>query len=138
MLFRSGFNLDDGSALTAFRIRRSGAPDDAEAWFAYASLRAAGGSVQTFAPSQVRFEPLARWTSPRTRGVYPVAQRIRIGERSFETQPLMADQELDPSGAGGFAYWEGASDLLEGGRAAGRGYLELTGYAAPLPSLLTG
>jgi predicted secreted hydrolase len=134
----AGFNLDDGSALTAFRIRRKGSPDDAAAWFAYAALRAAGGSVQTFEPSQVRFEPLQRWTSPRTRAVYPVAQRISIGTRRFETRPLMPDQELDARVAGGFAYWEGASDLLEGGRPAGRGYLELTGYAAPLPQLLTG
>jgi predicted secreted hydrolase len=29
-------------------------------------------------------------------------------------------------------YWEGASTLLEGGRTVGRGYLEMTGYVAPL------
>jgi predicted secreted hydrolase len=130
-----GFNLDDGSALTAFRIRRAG---DGAAWFAYGSLRTAGGGVQTFTPGQVLFEPLQTWTSPRTRAVYPVAQRIRIGSRRFETRPLMPDQELDQRAGSGIAYWEGASELLEGGRTVGRGYLELTGYAGPVPGVLSG
>jgi predicted secreted hydrolase len=133
-----GFNLDDGSALTAFRIRRAGAGDRDEPWFAYASLRTAALGVQTFAPAQVRFETLQTWTSPRTRASYPVAQRIQVGSRRFETRPLMSDQEFDARTGGGFAYWEGASDLLEGGRAVGRGYLELTGYAGPVPGLATG
>jgi predicted secreted hydrolase len=133
-----GFNLDDGSALTAFRIRRAGAGDRDPPWFAYASLRAAPRGVQTFAPAQVRFEALQTWTSPRTRAAYPVAQRIQVGSRRFETRPLMPDQELDARAGSGFAYWEGASDLLEGGRTVGRGYLELTGYAGPVPGLVTG
>ncbi|HEX4583482.1 MAG TPA: lipocalin-like domain-containing protein [Burkholderiaceae bacterium] len=133
-----GFNLDDGSALTAFRIRRAGAADRDPPWFAYACLRSAARIVQTFAPAQVRFETLQTWASHRTRAVYPVAQRIQVGSRQFETRPLMPDQELDVRAASGFAYWEGASDLLEGGRAVGRGYLELTGYAGPVPGQVTG
>jgi predicted secreted hydrolase len=125
-----GMNLDDGSALTAFQIRRreSGPPI-----YAYASLRGPDSpQVHTFAPPEVDFEPLARWTSPRTRAVYPVAQSIRVGDRVFETQPLFEDQELDSRGSAGAIYWEGASRLSEGGRLAGRGYLEMTGYAAPM------
>jgi len=134
----AGFNLDDGSALTVFRIRRAGASSGEAAWFAYASLRAPGARVQIFPPAQVRFEPLQTWTSPRTRAAYPVAQRIAIGSRQFETRPLMPDQELDARAASGIVYWEGASDLLEDGRAVGRGYLELTGYAGPVPGDLSG
>jgi len=29
-------------------------------------------------------------------------------------------------------YWEGASELLEDGQRVGRGYLEMTGYVAPM------
>ena len=130
-----GFNLDDGSALTAFRIRHAAGAGEP---FAYASLRPPGEAVRTFAPAQVRFEPLQTWTSPRTRTVYPVAMAIRIGARRFETRPLMPDQEFDARASSGIVYWEGASELLEDGRTAGRGYLELTGYAAPVPALLTG
>jgi len=126
-----GFNLDDGSALTAFRIRRAADGSSDPAWIAYASLRVPGRPMRTFASSQVRFEPLQRWTSPRTRASYPVAQRILVGSRQFETQPLMLDQELDARTSSGIVYWEGASELLEGGRTIGRGYLELTGYAGP-------
>ncbi len=128
-----GFNLDDGSALTAFQIRRAGAEPAGSAWLAYASLRSAAARVQTFASNKVRFEPLQTWTSPRTRAAYPVAQRIAVGSRQFETRPLMPDQELDARATSGIAYWEGASDLLEAGRTVGRGYLELTGYAGRVP-----
>jgi predicted secreted hydrolase len=125
-----GINLDDGGALTAFQIRRK---SDASSLYAYASLRAAGAAhARTFAPHEVRFEPLAHWRSPRTRAQYPIAQRITVGTRVFETQPLMPDQELDTRLAGSTVYWEGASTLFEAGRRVGRGYLELTGYAAPL------
>jgi predicted secreted hydrolase len=125
-----GMNLDDGTALTAFRTRRKG---DGAVLFAYASMRTAGAvQPRVFAPEQVRFEPLAHWESPRSRARYPIAQRITVGERVFETRPLFADQELDARSTGSANYWEGASTLSEEGRKVGRGYLELTGYAAPL------
>jgi predicted secreted hydrolase len=127
-----GFNLDDGAALTAFRIRDAAGGTS----YAYASLRAPGHATRTFAPSQVRFEPLQQWVSPRTRARYPVAQRITAGERTFETRPLMPDQELDARASSGLVYWEGASDLLEDGQAVGSGYLEMTGYAGPAPGSL--
>jgi len=124
-----GMNLDDGGALTAFRIRaRAG---EAPVW-AYASLRDAGGTLVVFGPDEVAFSALAEWRSPRTGATYPVAQRIRVGSRSFDTQPLMNDQELDSRATTGAVYWEGASTLLEAGRRIGRGYLEMTGYVEPM------
>ena len=44
----------------------------------------------------------------------------------------MPDQELDSRASTGAVYWEGASLLLEGGHRVGRGYLEMTGYLAPI------
>jgi len=42
-------------------------------------------------------------------------------------------QELDSRAGTGTAYWEGLSELLDAaGRPAGRGYLEMTGYAGKL------
>jgi predicted secreted hydrolase len=125
-----GMNLDDGAALTAFQIRRRGS---GEKLYAYASLRVAGSEAPRLHGSdEVSFETIERWTSPRTGGVWPVAQRIRVGSRTFETRPLFADQELDSRGSTGAVYWEGASQLLEGGRRVGRGYLEMTGYVEPI------
>jgi len=124
-----GMNLDDGSALTAFEIRRI---DGGPPLYRYASLRAPNAAVRTFGGDEVRFEALTTWRSPRTGATYPVSQRLTLGERVFETRPLMNDQELDSRGSTGAVYWEGASELLESGRRVGRGYLEMTGYFAPL------
>ena len=124
-----GMNLDDGTALTAFRIRsRATGP----AIWTYASLRVPGAQPRIYNGEAVAFEPLTRWRSPRTGAEYPVAQRLRVGDRTFETRPLMSDQELDARASTGAVYWEGASELLESGRRVGRGYLEMTGYFAPM------
>lgn len=126
----AGMNLDDGAALTAFQIRRR---VSGEKLYAYASLREPGSATPwLFAADEVDFTPIERWSSPRTRGVWPVAQRIRVGRRTFETEPLFADQELDSRASTGAVYWEGASRLAEGGRGVGRGYLEMTGYLEPI------
>jgi predicted secreted hydrolase len=125
----TGINLDDGGALTAFQIRRK---DNGAALHAYASLRAPGGDVRVFGADQVRFERVAEWTSPRTRATWPVAQAITIDARRFTTRPLMNDQELDSRRSAGAVYWEGASELTENGQRVGRGYLEMTGYVAPM------
>jgi predicted secreted hydrolase len=125
-----GMNLDDGSALVAFQIRRQ-QPEQPPVQ-TYAAIREASGRVQLVAASEVRFTPLRYWNSSRHRTAWPVAQRIEVGDRSFETRPLMDDQELDSSLSTGAVYWEGASELLEAGRPVGRGYLEMTGYLAPL------
>jgi predicted secreted hydrolase len=125
-----GMNLDDGTAIMAFQTRRKG---DGAPLFAYASLRAPNAHPsRQFTGAAVRFEPLAVWESPRTRARYPVSQRVTLGDRVFETRPLFNDQELDARLTGSAIYWEGASTLLENGRSVGRGYLEMTGYAAPL------
>ncbi|MGZ9030208.1 MAG: lipocalin-like domain-containing protein [Burkholderiaceae bacterium] len=125
-----GMNLEDGSALTAFQIRRQGASE--APLYAYASLRPASGTTRTFSPEEVRFVPRSQWTSPRTRAMWPVAQEIHIAGRRFATRPLMNDQELDSRMTTGAVYWEGASELIEGERRVGRGYLEMTGYVAPI------
>lgn len=125
-----GMNLDDGSALTAFSIRRQSAANRAPL-HAYGSMRARGGVVQTFGPRDVGFSTLAEWSSPRTQATWPIAREIRVGDRVFTTAPLLNDQELDSRLTTGAVYWEGASRLLENGKQVGRGYLEMTGYLAP-------
>jgi predicted secreted hydrolase len=45
----------------------------------------------------------------------------------------MDDQESDTSGSTGAVYWEGAVEAKTADKGMiGRGYLELTGYGAPL------
>ena len=123
-----GLNLDGGGALMAFRIRAK----TGSVFWAGGGWRDAGGRARVFAPGEVQFEPLRRWRSPRTEVEYPVAMRLRAGERELVLEPLLDDQELDSRASTGVIYWEGAVTAAEGGRRAGRGYLELTGYGKPV------
>lgn len=120
----TGLNLADGAALMAFRMRRK----DGGTHWAAATYRSPKGATTTYAPDQVRFEPLRTWRSPRTDAAYPVAMRLSVGAMHWELQPLMDDQELDSRASTGTIYWEGAVRALRDGAEAGRGYLELTGY----------
>jgi predicted secreted hydrolase len=123
-----GLNLADGGALMAFRMRsKSGGV----VWAA-GTLRTAAGSVRTFAPAEIGFEPLRTWRSPRTEVEYPTGMRVRAGELVLELEPLMDDQELDSRASTGTIYWEGAVRAKRDGRVVGAGYLELTGYWRPL------
>ena len=124
----TGINLDDGSALVAFRIRPREA--GADLW-RYCALRHADGRVERF--DAVEFEVLRRWQSPHTATRYPVSIRLVLPGRSLRLEPLFDDQELDGRGSTGTIYWEGAVRVLgDDGERLGRGYLELTGYQSPL------
>ncbi|KNZ33245.1 MAG: hydrolase [Methylibium sp. NZG] len=128
-----GMNLTDGSALTAFRLRRA----DGSSLYAGGSFRAAGtpaGTARNFEPDEVVMSPGRTWASPRSRGVYPVQWQVQTPAGRFSVNALLDDQELDGSRAGtGTIYWEGLSELRDdAGRVVGHGYLELTGYAGRL------
>ena len=58
--------------------------------------------------------------------------RIEAGDLALLLEPQFDDQELDSRASVGTIYWEGAVRALADGHAVGRGYLELTGYGAPL------
>ncbi|VWX62319.1 Hydrolase [Burkholderiales bacterium 8X] len=124
-----GMNLRDGSALTAFRLRRK----DGSALWHGGSFRSSDGRLRVFASDEVRFTPQHTWTSPRTRAVYPTRWQVETPAGSFGVRSLLDDQELDSAGSTGTVYWEGVSDLLDAaGKPVGRGYLELTGYVQAL------
>jgi predicted secreted hydrolase len=125
-----GMNLDDGSALMAFRLRTRGGGTlwGGGAW------RRPGAAPQVFeGEDAVRFTPGRIWTSPATGARYPVQWQVLTPAGRFEVRALLDAQELDSSGSTGTVYWEGLSELLDGsGRRIGRGYLEMTGYAGTL------
>lgn len=108
-----GINMNDGSALMAFRMRGKD-----------------GGTV--YAPPSTSFRVLRTWKSPRTGAEYPVEVMVRSGETELRLQPLMDDQELDARASTGTIYWEGAVTAFRDRTAVGRGYLELTGYWRPM------
>lgn len=131
-----GMNLYDGSALTAFRLRdRAG-----QSIWAGGSLRTPDGKLTVFKPTDLVLTPQRTWRSPHSGANYPVRWSLELlldtgspGKRRFTIDALLDDQELDSRRTTGTIYWEGLSTLLgDGGRAIGQGYLEMTGYAAPL------
>jgi predicted secreted hydrolase len=120
--------MHDGGALMAFRMRDS----RGAALWAGGAYRDAAGLRRTFAPADVQFTALRNWRSPRTGATYPVAWRVRAGALELTLEPLIDDQESDTRASVGAVYWEGAVRAMADGKLAGRGYLELTGYARPL------
>lgn len=125
-----GMNLKDGGALTAFRIRRT---DGSPQW-AGGSFRTPAGQQRDFGAGEVRFEPVRSWSSPSTRGNYPVEWRVYTPAGAFRVKARLDNQELDSRNSTGSIYWEGLSDLLDvdGNNVVGTGYLEMTGYAGTL------
>jgi predicted secreted hydrolase len=125
-----GINLDDGGALTAFRLRDA----RGQALWSGGSHRARDGALRIFANGDAVFEPQQTWTSAATRATYPVRWRLRCPAGEFDVQALFEAQELDSRSSTGAVYWEGLSALKRAadGARVGWGYLEMTGYAAPL------
>jgi predicted secreted hydrolase len=124
-----GMNLDDGAALTAFRLRdkQGGAVWDG------GSYRSAKGDLYIARPGEVVFSPQRRWKSAASQTSYPVEWIVRTPADFYTVKAVIDNQELDSRASTGAIYWEGLSDLLDSnGRRVGRGYLEMTGYAQPL------
>ena len=122
--------LDDGSSLMLFQIRRSdGSLDPASS----GSFIHPDGTVQHLALDDWQLEELDSWVSPESGAAYPVAWRLGLPELdlALQGQAMMPNQELNVS----TVYWEGAVSFQ--GTRAGRpvtaaGYIEMTGYAGEM------
>ncbi len=124
-----GMNLDDGSALMAFRLRRA----DGSTLWAGGSFRAPGQAARAFEADAVQFKPGRLWNSPATSARYPVEWLLTTPAGRFTVQAVIDAQELSGPHSVGNIYWEGLSRLLDAkGRQVGQGYLEMTGYAGKL------
>lgn len=124
-----GMNLFDGSALTAFVLRRA----DGSSLWAGGSYRRNGGGVTDFPPDAVQWAPGRVWRSPATATSYPVQWQLQTPAGRHTVRALADAQELDSRNSTGAVYWEGLSELQdERGLRVGLGYLEMTGYVAPL------
>ena len=125
-----GINLDDGSALTAFRLRRA----DGSLLWAGGSFRAPGAAAaRAFGPAEVVFRPGRAWRSPGSGASYPVEWTVSTPAGAYTVRALLDAQEMLGRGAAGTVYWEGLSTLhAADGRRVGLGYLEMTGYAGRL------
>lgn len=125
-----GMNLDDGSALTAFHLRR---PDGSALWSG-GSWRAPQQAARIFGAGEVEFTAKRWWTSPDSGARYPVEWHVATPAGRWHVEALLDAQELDSRASTGTIYWEGLCQLRDAdtGMPRGRGYLEMTGYAQKL------
>lgn len=119
--------LDDGRELMYFEIRHA---DGSRGEASGGTLVGVDGRARRLDASAVEVQVLGRFTSPGSGASYPARWRLRFPSEELElvVEPLVADQEQRLS----FTYWEGAvgvSGHAGGRKVAGRGYVELTGYA---------
>ncbi|MEP6470397.1 MAG: lipocalin family protein [Acidobacteriota bacterium] len=122
--------LDDASELMLYRMRK---PDGSATPFSSGTFVPPRGAAVPVAWRDVSLTESARWTSPRSRARYPAAWRIAVAPLKIDVtvEPLLADQELETSASTGVTYWEGACRVRgtrAGRTAAGKAYVELTGY----------
>jgi predicted secreted hydrolase len=124
-----GINLLDGSALTAFQLRDK----DGRAMWDGGSFRSGSGVRYVFSRGEVLFRPVRYWRSPLSKASYPVEWIVRTPADYYTVAAVIDNQELDSRQSTGAIYWEGLSEVHDSnGKLVGRGYLEMTGYAAAL------
>ncbi|MGH8199486.1 MAG: lipocalin-like domain-containing protein [Steroidobacteraceae bacterium] len=121
-----GLQLDDGSCLMFYSLRDH---DGAEDPYSAGTWVDSAGHARPLARGDVRIEVLSYWTDAGG-ARYPARWRLVVPASGLDitVHPVLADQELVTSPR----YWEGAVDVsgTRGGRTvAGRGYVELVGYA---------
>lgn len=124
-----GLRLADGRDLMLYRMRTKDGGTLAES---SGTLVSPDGSVAHLSREDFVIEELDHWTSPRTKGVWPVRLRLRVPAHGIEAEAvaLARDCEIDGSASTGTVYWEGP--VVLSGPVQGEGYLETTGRAGSL------
>lgn len=120
--------LDDGHDLMFYRLR---APDGGADALSEGLWVHPDGHSRRLSAEEVEVEILDEWASPVDGARYPGRWRVSVPSlgATFGITPMIPNQEMDLT----FRYWEGAvvvDGIREGEEVAGKGYVELTGYAS--------
>lgn len=126
----SALQLDDGSELMVFQIRKADGSADA---FSSGTLIAPDGSTRRLSRDDFEIKVGDTWRSPRSGATYPARWTVAVptANLTLAIEPYLADQELNVSNA----FWEGAvrvSGERAGAAVSGSGYVEMTGYAGSM------
>ncbi len=117
--------LEDGRDLMLYVLRnRDGSIDS----YSSGTLVGVDGGARHLAANAFLVKPLRHYTSRKTGARYPAAWEIFVPSEKLRlvVTPLLEDQEfLAPYSTWNY-YWEGACRVT--GSAAGRAYVEMTGY----------
>jgi predicted secreted hydrolase len=119
--------LADGRDLMLYVLRRA----DGSADWRNGTLVERDGTVRLLGPEAWTVRPRATWRSRDTGATYPSGWDVEVPSAglALRIEPVLAAQENRSALARGLFYWEGAVSVRDAaGRAAGEGYVELTGY----------
>ncbi|MBI3933143.1 MAG: carotenoid 1,2-hydratase [Acidobacteria bacterium] len=127
--------MEDGTEWMLFELRRKDGTPDAHSAGSFVDEK---GRVVPLAASEFEMTPLEEWTSPASGARFPVRWRVVVPGLGLDVEISAAipGQQLDTRQTTQIIYWEGsiqAQGTREGKAVEGRGYLEMTGYAGPLP-----
>jgi predicted secreted hydrolase len=121
----------DGTELMLFQIRQKDGGRDP---FSGGTWIDAAGNSRIIRDEDFRLIPLQHWSSPTTKGRYPISWQLEIPPLDLQlaiSTPLAQQEFNQPP----IYYWEGAirANGRRGGQPLqGRGYLEMTGYGSPI------
>ncbi|WP_277957555.1 lipocalin-like domain-containing protein [Anaeromyxobacter oryzisoli] len=118
--------LGDGRDLMLYVLRRA----DGGADWRNGTLVGPDGAVTVLEAGAWSAEATGRWRSPETGADYPSGWRVRVPGAGIDVTvtPMVKAAENVSRLVAGLSYWEGPVAVTAGGRAAGEGYVELTGY----------
>ena len=122
-----GLQLNDGSDLMIYRMRTRGGAAD----YLSGTRITADGKPHFLSQDQLAISGSSPWNSPASGGSYPQKWSVAVaGQPKLLVTSEMPGQELITTSTTKVSYFEGAAAVTTpDGKAAGDGYLEMTGYA---------
>ncbi|RMF87264.1 MAG: carotenoid 1,2-hydratase [Nitrospinota bacterium] len=126
--------LDNRQEIMLYLIRYQ---DPQRPPFASGTLVYADGTWRHLSAGDFSVQVLDWWTSAKSGARYPIRWRVTVPAEAIRLTltPTVKDQELDTSASTGVIYWEGSVRITgtrRGEPLAGKGYVEMTGYASLL------
>lgn len=126
--------LDSGMEIMVYRLRRTdGGSDPASS----GTVVFPDGQSRHLKLSDLELTVQDYWESPNSYARYPSRWTLNIPslDMTFDLKPICSNQELVTNRSTHVTYWEGSIDvhgMIQDSPVKGLGYVELTGYAAPL------
>jgi predicted secreted hydrolase len=124
-------SLADGADLMIYRLRdKSGQTD-----YLSGTRIDPSGAVHYLTASDITLTPSEPWKSPASGAIYPQRWQLTVkGTPPLTIRTRLTNQELQTPNSTDVTYYEGTVEVLgPDGHTTGEGYLEMTGYAKPLP-----
>ena len=130
-------NLDDGSDLMVSVVWERAGHKPISSYGTYISTDSAPVHLPG---NDISLDSTGTWTSSVTEAVYPMNWKLRVDSLGLDLTltPSMEEAEFDLSAFVPMVYWEGsvvAKGTRNGAPVAGRGFVEMVGYAPDAPEV---